>query len=433
MVSSVEKGNSFEDEIFEFLSHEIDSGGFPINAAFCKIFKKKKYYSKDRSGLIEFDVAVEVYYPGTQECSLVWLFECKNYKSPVGVGEVESFYQKAEQVAGAKSKLVLATKSPIQKSAREFARSKGMGVLRHFSSEGMKWELYRSTSVLAHSSGEIPRHEFDSAFSNEAYQSRAFDVFFESGFFQTVSMWDFVENMLVIDSDSCKPVIELLTSRPILASIVPFIEDERLEECAGQTLTAAGYRRGAVNLDDICRTVSGLTVEIFADADGVVLGSVSFSPLNIKIYKGKDEARNRFTLAHEISHVILGHGKHIRKDICETEDIESLRSAAFLPKDIRRIEYQANFHAACLLMPKDILVKDFLEIASSLGVENRGFGHLFLDDQPCNISGYMRVTNSLKAKYSVSRAAVHIRLQSLGLLNDARPDFSSFRSSLSRL
>lgn len=433
MISSVEKGDSFEDEIFEFLSREINSGGFPISAAFCKVFKKKKYYSKDRSALIEFDVVIEVYYPGTMECSLVWLFECKNYKSSVGVGEVESFYQKAEQVAGARSKLVLATKGPVQKSGREFARSKGMGILRHFGFEGMKWELHRSPSTLAHSAGEILRHEFDSAFGDENYKSQAFDVFFETGFCQTVSMWVFFESMLASDSDNCQPIIKLLNSRPRSACIVPFIEDEKLEELAAQALDAAGYRKGVVNLNNICHTVGNLQVETFAESDTVILGSVSFSPLHIKIYKAKDESRNRFTLAHEVSHVLLGHGQYLLKDICEVEDIETLRPTAFLPKDIRRIEYQANLHAACLLMPKKVFVTDFFEIASSLDVGNRGFGHLFLDNQPCNIADYMRVTNNLRAKYFVSRAAVHIRLQSLGLLNDARKDFSSFSSDLSNL
>lgn len=432
-ISSVEKGDSFEDEIFDFLSREIDSGGFPINADFCKVFRKKKYFSKDRSAFIEFDVAIEVYYPGTNECSLVWLFECKNYKSAVGVGEVESFYQKAEQVAGAKSKLVLATKGPVQKSAREFARSKGMGILRHFGFDGMKWELHRSPSTLAHSAGEISRSEFNSAFDEYAYKSVAFDVFFEVGLCQTVSMWAFFEAMLSVGDDSLSLVVELLNPRPKLASIVPFIENESLEGRADLALREAGYRKGAVSLDDVCKSVKNLKIDIFNDPDAVVLGSVSFSPLHIKIYKSKDESRNRFTLAHELSHVLLCHDEYILRDVCELEDIENLRATAFLPKDIRRIEYQANYHAACLLMPKKWFVKDFFEIADSLGLENRGFGYLFLDNQPCNIQDYMRVTSSLKAKYFVSRKAVHIRLQSLGLLTDARKDFSSFGSALSDL
>lgn len=84
------------------------------------------------------------------------------------------------------------------------------------------------------------------------------------------------------------------------------------------------------------------------------------------------------------------------------------------------MEYQANFFAFCLLMPKVSFIRDFRILLSALGISDRGFGELYLDNQPCNFQNYEKVTRELMARYGVSRAAASIRLEGLGLLRDVR-------------
>lgn len=50
-------------------------------------------------------------------------------------------------------------------------------------------------------------------------------------------------------------------------------------------------------------------------------------------------------------------------------------------------------------------------------LKNRGFGYLYLDEQSCNISNFMAVTQELQSIYDVSTEALKIRLQRLGILN----------------
>jgi len=55
-----------------------------------------------------------------------------------------------------------------------------------------------------------------------------------------------------------------------------------------------------------------------------------------------------------------------------------------------------------------------------LGIADKGFGPLYVDDQPCNLQNFDFVTGRMVQKYGVSHTAAKIRLQSLGLLWDAR-------------
>ena len=86
------------------------------------------------------------------------------------------------------------------------------------------------------------------------------------------------------------------------------------------------------------------------------------------------------------------------------------------------MEFQANFLAASLLMHQINFKEDFLLILRSLEISDKGFGLLYLDEQPCNRQNFSMVTGSLMAKYGVSRTAVQIRLESMGLLRvDRQP------------
>src|SRR4029077_19539670 len=46
----------------------------------------------------------------------------------------------------------------------------------------------------------------------------------------------------------------------------------------------------------------------------------------------------------------------------------------------------------------------------------RGFGALYVDNQPCNLESYKLVASQLMRSYGVSRTVASIRLESLGLL-----------------
>jgi Zn-dependent peptidase ImmA (M78 family) len=116
----------------------------------------------------------------------------------------------------------------------------------------------------------------------------------------------------------------------------------------------------------------------------------------------------------------LGHGKYMRREYCQDADFFLARASAPEGTDIARMEFQANFLASSLLLPKHNVIEDFRKLVRQMELPNRGYGQLYLDTQPCNIQNFERISAYYMRQYGVSRTAITIRLQSLGLLHDAR-------------
>jgi Zn-dependent peptidase ImmA (M78 family) len=219
----------------------------------------------------------------------------------------------------------------------------------------------------------------------------------------------------------------LLTPQHSLVDYIPQEEIERISEAIREKIA---YTGGEVLIDEVCNwqsRESGLSVmtEIAPTGRALaerILGRIKFEPLEICIYEYSDgnDARQKFTLAHELGHHFLGHSKYMAGEYCEEDDFELDQSTDLSLKDIRRMEWQANYFASCLLLPKNTFTPDFLTLTQARGLSNRGFGILFVEDQRCNQENYYAVTNSLKFKYKVSRSVVKVRLERLGLLNDKR-------------
>ena len=104
--------------------------------------------------------------------------------------------------------------------------------------------------------------------------------------------------------------------------------------------------------------------------------------------------RRRFTIAHECAHALLHEGREVRYDTDFRVDFRSGMSA--LGVDVEEME--ANFFAACILMPRRFLEAD--PLISELDVE---------DAAP--------TVKALAARYKVSTQAMSIRLGNLA----ARP------------
>jgi Zn-dependent peptidase ImmA (M78 family) len=223
---------------------------------------------------------------------------------------------------------------------------------------------------------------------------------------------------------------KISNSRNKISNQVPFYEKDDIESLGAEILSELGYSGGVVALDALCereRKRCGLTVHLQApnpSADGMlsVLGRVKFEPLVIDVYAQETSnlGRDRFTLAHELAHHLLGHGKYLIKESCEDSDFSLQRKSLVDGSDIARMEFQANFLAASLLLPRAHVIEDFSRTLRALDLVNKGFGHLYVDDQPCNLQNYQTVTGHLMRKYGVSRTAARVRLEALGLLRDTR-------------
>ena len=244
----------------------------------------------------------------------------------------------------------------------------------------------------------------------------------------TNSLWDFAEDMALDSGLSPAAIAVLSNRRSRLAAQVPFREADELEAKAAEVLADVSYTAGFVSLDDICAmqasrcgliVVTGLALDD-ADDPNSVLGRIRFEPLEIQVYAQLHAGRERFTLAHELAHHLLGHGSYMARESSDEQDFVLKRKGLAQGTDIARMEFQANYFAASLLMPRLGFVKDFRLLMRTLDIADRGFGALYVDDQPCNMQSFAHVTGQLMQRYGVSRSAAVIRLESLGLLKDAR-------------
>lgn len=148
-----------------------------------------------------------------------------------------------------------------------------------------------------------------------------------------------------------------------------------------------------VNVKKLARLV-GATV-CLAEYDGELAGSVIRLPGKVIIgVNGADHLnRQRFTIAHELGHLLLHEGKQVHLDERLRVNLRSPTSSMAVDPD----EMEANQFAAELLMPEAFLEQDMLALA---GRDLESGGDI----------------GELAKKYQVSEQAMTIRLVALRYL-----------------
>lgn len=429
-LTSTQIGDAFEQRVHDYFCSEIAANRFWAKRSCCKVFHKKGYYSKDRNSEIVFDVAIELYLPGAKDYSSLILIECKDYSHPVPVDDTEEFFAKVQQVASANSKAILASTAAFQSGAREYAKSKGIGLLRYFDRREFKWELKRSPSASARSVLPDDACLLEEGLSQPNFRPQVFDLYLQSPLRKTNSLWDFFEDLVLDSGLTPSQVSEVANSRGKLSNQVPFLEKVSLEEQGAEILVALQYAGGEVSLDALCARearragliVTTDVVHSKPTRDPFALGRITFEPLTIELFAqdSHHRGRDRFTLAHELAHHFLEHGRFMVREYCEDNDFALHRGAIIDGSDIARMEFQANYLASAILMPRSHFLEDFQRLVRALDIPNRGHGALYVDDQKCNLQNYDFVTSALMQRYGVSRTATKIRLESMDLLRDAR-------------
>jgi len=141
--------------------------------------------------------------------------------------------------------------------------------------------------------------------------------------------------------------------------------------------------------------------------------------VNKELKSERTSGRKAFTCAHEVGHWVL-HRQFVKEaGRCEGEDAAILCRSA----DARKpIEWQADFFAACLLMPEENVGRAFREVCGSdaLVIRNikSALGATSLCVDPCVENWHLIADMVCEAGgfQNVSKQAMIIRLQELGLL-----------------
>ncbi len=367
-MNSTTRGNAFEVEVFEFFREKISTDDFYFKRESCKVFRKKSYFSRDRQAEIEFDVVVEVYMPEQDKPSILFIVECKNYSHAVPVNDAEEFFQKTQQISGANIKAVIASPGTFQSGTVTFSQSKGMALMQYLGARNAKWHLSRQARGWT---------------TPKTYNRVSMLIILQQGSDQN----DYDEVRALVDDQGVSTInrlVHCLVSTVPLSSAdrmlmvsdskrkslqrLPYRSRTDIERMTWSTLSDANYSADAVPIEVICgnlRETHGLVVdrqavrprELHAD----LLGRIFFDPPRITTFRGSggDYRRERFTLAHEIGHLLLGHGDFLTHDsVDQTDGLDGVATSTGSML-IDRMEWQANHFAACLLMPKAVFESTF--------------------------------------------------------------------------
>ncbi|MGX9522808.1 restriction endonuclease [Vibrio mediterranei] len=170
-MNTVEKGDKFEDKVFSNIKDLVSSGYLGLNPSCCRLFQKKGYYSKDRDSDIIVDISIEIWIPGADTWSMLWVCECKDYSKPVPVDDVEEFKAKLNQITGVNVKGLLATSSAYQRGALNYSRSNGIGLLRLLPDEQIDMVLYHMTPDAFKQLEQQRKNEYKRALVNQAHRT----------------------------------------------------------------------------------------------------------------------------------------------------------------------------------------------------------------------------------------------------------------------
>lgn len=150
------------------------------------------------------------------------------------------------------------------------------------------------------------------------------------------------------------------------------------EKAADDVLSAHWNRRLPIDPDAIAQHMGAQITAFFGPESGYL--RIENGRVEIGVNRIEPLARQRFTVAHEIGHWVMGHGNSFRDP-----------AANFSSSANSFLERQANTFAACLLMPRSAV----LQLAHTKN----------------------QLVDDMARAFSVSRIAMEYRLKNLGLIS----------------
>ncbi|WP_143523930.1 ImmA/IrrE family metallo-endopeptidase [Rhizobium rhizosphaerae] len=409
-VSSVSKGNRLENALYNYFTSQRERGEDIYDFCRpdrCNIRHKAKYYCKDREGDVEFDIVIEIYRRGGKKPSCYYVFECKNYASGVSEDWVREFSDKLTSAFGHSAKGVIVVASRLQSGAMKVAENRKIGVAK-FDEAGIEVIAERKNWMVEHAF--VKRQLLE---EKQCIKSLKFSAYIDGKFLS--GLINLLETLQEEEADR--------SNFDRRATRIPFVPIKAIRSNVEQLLHSVGYRQGHVNLFEICKeiSVSVNTIEYSAiDAELTpVLGEANFIERKILIRAHNHPFRERFTLAHEIGHFRLGHGTYLLSDTVIEHDLLVMSDSPG-DFDYARMEVQANLFASELLLPEFAFKLATSAARKMKGIRDRGFGYIFVDDQPVNYVPYNEIICYLSELFLASKEAVEIRLKSLGLVTDQR-------------
>jgi Zn-dependent peptidase ImmA (M78 family) len=196
---------------------------------------------------------------------------------------------------------------------------------------------------------------------------------------------------------------------------IPILSNAAVIERAKSLLTQHGYEKELpVDVELLAERELGLDITPIPGfrqrgIDGLLAQDLA------TIYVDENVQRNvvtryRFTLAHEIGHLVL-HGDVIRQHFLGAENEFLMLWETLSEEEYDHAERQANVFAAALLMPSNLLQSQFENAAANLARVGLTFDSLESHSK-------LKLVRALSSEFAVSPDSLRIRLVREGLISD---------------
>ena len=399
------KGDIFEKRVFDLISDLLTNEEYFLSGKNSLIFSKKKYYSEQRKDYIICDISIESYMPNSKDYSFVNIIECKHLNKNVGVEDIEEFDSKLTQIGKHNSKGLIVSNIGFAKNTINIAKSMKIGLLKVKSDNQLDWINYRKESTNSIVFERDETEPFLALINNKTYNNIA-DLILKLG---VIDIYKHKEKYLKI----------------------PFVTEEWIEKIIDRMYAYDIHDNSKLNTEKLCAFIESKYSATFdfSQSESQILGKIEFNPLKIYVNSELEENRFRFTLCHEIGHLIL-HSKLLKDRIEKKEDDDFTLSLNYNVSEInnRRLEIQANIFASNLLLPTRHFM---LEVSKFFIKENIYKNYLYLDKQPVNQILVHNLLNQLSLKFNASKESIKMKLISKKLLKDTT--YFSFKKLLNDL
>ncbi|MFN3074465.1 ImmA/IrrE family metallo-endopeptidase [Acinetobacter sp. TY2] len=404
------KGPEYENFTFHYFTALIQQKIFPFTPNQCRLTQQKPFYSKDREKNIFFDLVLEVFLSNQDDPFLIFVIECKNYNHKVPVDDIEEFASKVDQIRYQKISPICITTVGFQSGGLTFAKNRGITLWKVIqTSTTPEIILNRQKKRLKELEPEIKE-----ALIDEGYNEWKFgNTFIQTPSKFTLYPKDFI-NEIILNEHEKNIMFKDFKQQKIN---VPYLSKTKISLIAEDIYNQYKANNGQL---DVIKVLNNFNISVFTTEkliDQNTIAEINFSQKKITLF-GKNkfsQAQFNFALAHEIGHLLLGHDKYLKTERQTSTTSTEIEFTSSLPINLDRVEYQANYFSACLLLPETVLTNTFIHLIKEHNITYRGFSLLYIDEQPCNLDNYSKICIPLADFFKVSQETLKIRLTELGL------------------
>ena len=145
---------------------------------------------------------------------------------------------------------------------------------------------------------------------------------------------------------------------------------QEVEKIAVNLLNTNNYVDDMVDIAYIVRK-QGYEVFIDDDLEDDISGFVDHNNKEVVLNANETPERRRFTLAHELGHIILNANDN---QIQHTDNITNNQLDIYASEPN---EVEANYFAGCILMPKNVFIREFNSIKGDIDYKIQKLAYYF--------------------------------------------------------